>query len=114
MCVSSVCFVFFVLWHLFFEIFGPSLSLFGESEKARSQKKKPHAACETTTTEKKRVRSMREIIKIKRAEALKICAHSRVEGIFGSLSKYFYKNTRSRSRKTTTTVYSSSPSSSSS
>ena len=44
-----------------------SLSLFGESEKARSQKKKPHAACETTTTEKKRVRSMREIIKIARA-----------------------------------------------
>lgn len=66
-----------------------SLSLFGESEKARSQKKKPHAACETTT-EKKRVRSMREIIKITRAEA-KICAHSRGRYFWLSLKIFLQK-----------------------
>ena len=61
MCVSSAC------CGTFFLKFLVRVPLSFESEKARSQKKKPHAACETTTTEKKRVRSMREIIKITRA-----------------------------------------------
>src|SRR6056300_843735 len=79
--VRVVC----VLWHLFLK-FLVCVPLFLVRARRREAKRRSH----TLRARRRRPRRnafdlMREIIfKITRAEALKICAHSRVEGIFGS------------------------------